>query len=129
METIVKSKNGNYFLRSIPGYKQFKPYTKDEMIYYSISDSESLTNNSSDDSILYNTDEDLMEKNAVNDMMEEDIEKDIEEKTEGDIEKNEDMTDIEDPFFLKADSTIEINMEEVPAENHHSTNIMILLSN
>ena len=37
--------------------------------------------------------------------------------------------DIEDPFFLKADSTIEINMEEVPAENHHSTNIMILLSN
>ena len=53
----------------------------------------------------------------------------IAEETEGDIEENEDMTDIEDPFFLKADSTIEINMEEVPAENHHSTNIMILLSN
>ena len=89
METIVKSKNGNYFLRAMPGYKQFKPYTKDEMIYYSISDSESLTNNSSDVSILYNTDEDLMEKNVVNDMnkdMEEDMEeKDMEEQSLGKI--------------------------------------------
>ena len=42
METhyiIAKSSIGNYYLRSIPGFKRYKQtYTEDEIVYYPFSD-------------------------------------------------------------------------------------------
>ena len=64
--------------------------------------------------------------------MGEDIRGNVEEELREELEEEleEKLEIMNDPFFLRAKfESQQINMEELPNKNHHSTTIMILLCN
>ena len=129
MQTIVRSPQGEYFLRYLPGFKRYKEtVSENEMVYFPFSEDsvDIKANTDFDDNKIYSDwfEEEMNEKvNKKEQKGEENMEKEMEEEME------EEMEILKDPFFLRAKVQYEeINMEEVPVKKHHSTTIVLLLS-